>query len=616
MRRPEVTIGGRGSNGTALRLTVIPTWCSRSSAALPSISESRRSTSTRCTSVPPVSTLTPAPATSDSIQRSASRRAPRSVRSARSVNDGSAAILNATALAAMTCSSGPPCWPGNTAELIFLAIAASFDRITPPRGPPSVLCVVVVVTWACGTGLGCRPGGDQPGEVRHVHEQEGADLVGDLAEPHEVELPRVRRPAGDDQLGLDPAGQPADLVHVDPVVLLGDLVRCHVVEQPGEVDPHAVREVPAVCQRQAQDRVARLDQRLHRRRVRLRAGVRLHVGESGAEQRLDPLDGESLDDVDVLAAAVVPPAGVALGVLVGQHAALRLHRRDGREVLRRDHLQRVLLAAQLALHVLGDLRVGLGQRCVQSRPRSRGGNPGCLGIRRAARGGHVCTHDGFSLDRRRAGARARALSFRRIAAPLPNPYRSRRSKTCGAHARRRSEAAGRDAGPAHGARGSAGVRGRHRRCATRPGDASLRIERSWPFVRECPAYLRQIGRCLGNDAVKVVGTSVNKRLRFHPSPVPAADAEDLARRIRAGSVEDLRARSGQRSGPCRQRSPSRAPAPAAHLEPTRGTRSRATTPAGPIPEVGTREASTLDRGGWSRGARPVAGGMRQLGSRQ
>ena len=36
-----------------------------------------------------------------------------------SLNDGRSASPNATALAAMTCISGPPCWPGKTAELIF-----------------------------------------------------------------------------------------------------------------------------------------------------------------------------------------------------------------------------------------------------------------------------------------------------------------------------------------------------------------------------------------------------------------------------------------------------------------------------------------------------------------
>ena len=44
--------------------------------------------------------------------------------------------------------------------------------------------------------------------------------------------------------------------------------------------------------------------------------VRLHVRVLGAEQLLRAIDGEFLDDVDHLAAAVVAPAGIPLGVLV------------------------------------------------------------------------------------------------------------------------------------------------------------------------------------------------------------------------------------------------------------------------------------------------------------
>ena len=86
----------------------------------------------------------------------------------------------------------------------------------------------------------------------------------------------------------------------------------------------------------------------------------------GAEQRLDPVDGQLLDDVDVLAAAVVAAAGVALGVLVGQHRALRLHHRDRGEVLRGDHLQRRLLAVQLGVDLLGDLGVEVGEGAVEN----------------------------------------------------------------------------------------------------------------------------------------------------------------------------------------------------------------------------------------------------------
>ncbi|COY75778.1 Uncharacterised protein [Mycobacterium tuberculosis] len=139
IRRPEVIIGGRGSKGTALRLTVMSTAANRSSACWPSSSASRRSTRTRCTSVPPVSTAMPRSATSGWVNRPARMRAPSRQRCWRCANSGCAAILNAVALAAMTCSSGPPCCPGKTAELIFLAMAGSLHKMMPPRGPPSVL---------------------------------------------------------------------------------------------------------------------------------------------------------------------------------------------------------------------------------------------------------------------------------------------------------------------------------------------------------------------------------------------------------------------------------------------------------------------------------------------
>ncbi len=81
--------------------------------------------------------------------------------------------------------------------------------------------------------------------------------------------------------------------------------------------------------------------------VRLRAGMRLHVGEAAVEQLLGALDGELLGDVDELAAAVIAPAGIALGVFVGEHRALGLQHRAGDDVLRRDQLDLLALAAEL-----------------------------------------------------------------------------------------------------------------------------------------------------------------------------------------------------------------------------------------------------------------------------
>ncbi len=111
--------------------------------------------------MPPVSTETPASRASAARSRSARIFAPRTVRSCRSRNSGVPAILKAAALAAMTCISGPPCCPGNTAESIFLASSPPHS-IMPPRGPASVLWVVDVVTWACAIGLGCRPAATRP----------------------------------------------------------------------------------------------------------------------------------------------------------------------------------------------------------------------------------------------------------------------------------------------------------------------------------------------------------------------------------------------------------------------------------------------------------------------
>ena len=92
-----------------------------------------------------------------------------------------------------------------------------------------------------------------------------------------------------------------------------------------------------------------------------RAAVGLHVGGVGAEELLDAVDGQLLGDVDELAAAVVALARVALGVLVGELAALGLH--DGRRgvVLAGDQLDVVFLAAVLVLDGRPELGVDQGE---------------------------------------------------------------------------------------------------------------------------------------------------------------------------------------------------------------------------------------------------------------
>ncbi len=83
----------------------------------------------------------------------------------------------------------------------------------------------------------------------------------------------------------------------------------------------AVRQMPAVARFMPRIVSPGFSMREVHRHVRLRAGVRLHVGVLGAEQRLRAVDRELLDDVHVLAAAVVALARIALGVLVREDAS-------------------------------------------------------------------------------------------------------------------------------------------------------------------------------------------------------------------------------------------------------------------------------------------------------
>ncbi len=78
--------------------------------------------------------------------------------------------------------------------------------------------------------------------------------------------------------------------------------------------------------------------------VGLAAGVGLHVGVLGAEKLLGAVAGQVFDHVDVLAAAVVAPAGIAFGIFIRQHAADGLHDGGAGVVFAGDHFQAVVLA--------------------------------------------------------------------------------------------------------------------------------------------------------------------------------------------------------------------------------------------------------------------------------
>ncbi len=163
----------------------------------------------------------------------------------------------------------------------------------------------------------------------------------------------------------------ADLVHVDAAVG-ADVVVHGLVELPRAVDRGAVREMAAVRQVEAEERVARLERSRGRWPgwpARPSAAARSRRCRSlDHEERLRAIAGEVLDLIDELAAAVVAFARKALGVLVRERAPERLEHGLAHVVLGRDELEIVVLP----LDLLADGGVDLG--IVLDEPWGHGGS--------------------------------------------------------------------------------------------------------------------------------------------------------------------------------------------------------------------------------------------------
>ena len=193
-------------------------------------------------------------------------------------------------------------------------------------------------------GVGVQAGSDKAGEVGHVYPQFRPHLVGDGAEGRKILVARVGGPAGDNHLRPFGQGLLPHSVHVDTegggVYFVGD----HLVEFPGKVQAHAMGKVAAVGEGQSHDFIARVGERHEHGSIGLGAGVRLHIGEFGAEEGFCAVAGQVFYYVGVFAATIIAAARVALGVFIGEHGALGLENAAGHEIFRGNHFQGGALA--------------------------------------------------------------------------------------------------------------------------------------------------------------------------------------------------------------------------------------------------------------------------------
>ena len=221
----------------------------------------------------------------------------------------------------------------------------------------------------------------QPCVVGHVDEQVRPDAIGDRPQPAPVDFERIRGGARDDHLRAVFLRQALDLVVIDLLGLRVQAVLDGAVHLAAEVHRGAVRQMAAVRQRHAQDRVAGRQHRHVDRRIGLRARMGLNVGKLGPEQLLGPIDREALGLVDVLAAAVVALAGIAFRILVGEHRALRLQHGGTGVVFRGDQLEVIFLPLHFVLDRGPQLRIGLRDQAFRVKHVS---SSGCSGPSRCA----------------------------------------------------------------------------------------------------------------------------------------------------------------------------------------------------------------------------------------
>ena len=184
------------------------------------------------------------------------------------------------------------------------------------------------VTERGGVLSGC----DEPCKVGHVDQEKRADLVANHSESRKIEMARISRAAGNDQLRPVLLRQSFDLVEVDQMIVLAHSILDSVEPFAGLGRRSPVSQVAARCQAEAHDRVAGLQQREHHSTIGLSPRVWLDIRKLAAEQLLRAFDCQGLDRIGGRAALIIAAAGITFRIFVGQHRPLCLEHRAAHDV--------------------------------------------------------------------------------------------------------------------------------------------------------------------------------------------------------------------------------------------------------------------------------------------
>ena len=202
---------------------------------------------------------------------------------------------------------------------------------------------------------------DQSRDVRHVDHQISAHAFSDRRQTLKVEHSGISRRARHDHLRSTLMSFFLERIVINRFGLAAHSVRDDLEILAAHVDGTAMRQMPAVGQIHAHDRIAGVEQSEEDCHIRLSAAVRLNVGILAIEKFFRAVDSQLLNHIDELTAAVISLAGITFGVFVGEHTALSLEHGAADDVLRSNQFEFGALTVELILDRLKHCRINFLQ---------------------------------------------------------------------------------------------------------------------------------------------------------------------------------------------------------------------------------------------------------------